>query len=498
MIYNVISYLAQSVMKYPNQVALADGSSYMTYQEVWDHVSRAGNAISSRLRAANQAVVVCVDHSVSDVLAFLSVIFSGNFYVPIDLSAPADRIQHMIGTVMPAAVIASDVSKVPFDTESMAVWTQEELLAQANAGLEPWKTRKDTDLLYVMFTSGSTGVPKGVAICHRSVIDMVEQFYAVFQFGDNRVFGNQAPFDFDVSVKDIFLSLKGGGRLEILEKTLFSFPKLLIRRLNESRVDTIIWAVPAMKIIAGFHAFQKEKPLFLKDVLFSGETMPPKALDYWQTALPDVRYVNLYGPTEITCNCTYYIVGRPAGQNEVIPIGQPFPNCSVFLMDGNVQIREENQPGEICVTGTCLARGYYRRPELTAAAFAQNPLCTAVPEPMYRTGDIGCYQNGRLVFLGRNDTQIKHMGHRIELAEIELCANSADGVEVSACVYDAERTRIVLFYQGAAEPKCLSAVLRKKLPRYMLPARLIPVASFPQTRTGKIDRRKLLDIAGGK
>ena len=493
--YHVIDYLQQAARSCPGQVALSDAAAQLTYLEVMNTVSRAGRAIAAGLGQTNRPVVVCINHSVRDVLAFFSIAFSGNFYVPIDPGLPAGRIQDMVDTVRPAAVLTADPDQIPFPAGSIPVWTLEQLTAGAPDGPEPWQSAKDTDLLYVMFTSGSTGTPKGVAICHRSVIDMVEQFQSVFQFQEHSIFGNQAPFDFDVSVKDIYLSLKVGGRLEILEKKLFSFPKLLIQRLNERRVDTIIWAVPALKIISSLRAFQRDKPRYLRDVMFSGEVMPPKTLAYWREALPDARFVNLYGPTEITCNCTYCILGDQQDPDAPIPIGKAFPNCSVFLLDGGEEVREEGRLGEICVTGSCLARGYYRRPDLTEKAFAQNPLCDVLPESMYRTGDLGCYQNGQLIFMGRADTQIKHMGHRIELGEVELCANGADGVETAACVYDQDRARILLFFLGTCQPEQLLAVLQEKLPRYMLPNRICPVTAFPQTRTGKIDRRKLLEFA---
>ena len=207
----------------------------------------------------------------------------------------------MLETLKPAAIMTAGASIDAELTQDIPVISQQELHTEAPAAA-PWKQRKDTDLLYVIFTSGSTGEPKGVSICHRSVIDMVEQFMRAFDFADGAVWGNQAPFDFDVSVKDIFLSLRVGGRLEILEKKLFSFPKLLLERLNERSVDTIIWAVPALKILARLHAFQTLRPLYLKNIMFSGEVMPPKTLQYWMQAVPQARFVNLYGPTEITCN----------------------------------------------------------------------------------------------------------------------------------------------------------------------------------------------------
>jgi len=493
--YHVLSYLEDAFRKYPHHVALSDVHVQMTYSEVWAYVVSVGNAVAGRLEGRTGVpVAVCLRHDVYDVLAFFSIVYSGNFYVPVDFSLPADRIGQMLDTIQPAAIVAGREAKLPDSVPLPLVWRQETLAAESHPDCALWKNGKDTDVLYVIFTSGSTGVPKGVVVSHRSVTDMVEQFQAVFAFPENAVFGNQAPFDFDVSVKDIYLSLKVGGRLEILEKKLFSFPKLLIARLNERQVDTVIWAVPALKIMSALDAFAGEKPLYLRDIMFSGEVMPPKTLAYWREKLPAARYVNLYGPTEITCNCTYYIIDGILPPEENIPIGRAFPNCSVFLLEGDAPV-QDGDSGEICVAGSCLALGYYNAPAMTERAFVQNPLQRAYREYIYRTGDIGRIQNGQLIYLGRRDAQIKHMGHRIELTEIELCANACAGVSAAACVYDGDGARIALFWQGSADAKTVFAHLREKLPKHMLPAVMEKTDIFPQTRTGKIDRKALLAIA---
>lgn len=259
---NVLSYLEASAARVPDRVCWADAASALTYREAWTAVCNMGAALSERLSAVNAPVCVLLRHDVTDLLAFFSVVYSGNFYVPIDPALPAVRLRSMLETLCPAAILTAGVG---IDARADAGYPGHFSAGAARgsaipSAAAPWKQRKDTDLLYVIFTSGSTGEPKGVSICHRSVIDMVEQFMRAFDFADGAVWGNQAPFDFDVSVKDIFLSLRVGGRLEILEKKLFSFPKLLLERLNERSVDTIIWAVPALKILARLHAFQTLAP----------------------------------------------------------------------------------------------------------------------------------------------------------------------------------------------------------------------------------------------
>lgn len=497
MVYNVMSYLRSSAEKFPERRAVADRNIELNYSKLWAKVSAMGNAIYKRTSTTGKPVVVPIKHDVSDILAFFSIIFSGNFYVPVDMSLPEERIARIFQIVCPVAVISAD-SGLEVPVQKVPVWTQEELLFETAPSLNPWEKCKDTDLLYVIFTSGSTGEPKGVAISHRSVIDMVEQFMKAFDFAEGTVFGNQAPFDFDVSVKDIFLSLRVGGTLEILEKSLFSLPKFLIERLNERKVDTVIWAVPALNIIAQLKAFKTYRPEYLKNIMFSGEIMPLKTLKYWMEAFREARFVNLYGPTEITCNCTYHIIGEGEDFDEAVPIGKPFGNCSVFLLDDDQKVEQEEKIGEICVAGSCLAMGYYNRLDLTNEAFPQNPLNNKYNEKIYRTGDLGFYKGGLLFFAGRKDSQIKHQGHRIELTEIILCANKFEGVDRSVCIYDRDAAKIILYYEGTAEESNIYNYLREKFPRYMVPAMIKKIDAFPKTRTGKIDSKVLLELAKGE
>ena len=187
--------------------------------------------------------------------------------------------------------------------------------------------------------------------------------------------------------------------------------------------------------------------------------------------------------------CCWYRVEREFGPDEAIPIGRPFPNREVLLLTEDGRPAEPGQEGEICVRGTALTLGYYNDPERTGKAFVQNPLNTAYPELIYKTGDIGRYNSeGELVFVSRKDYQIKHMGHRIELGEIEVNVAMLLEVRMAACIYDGERKKLVLFYVGEPDAKELTAALKTKLPRYMLPNRIIRLEQLPFTANGKIDR----------
>lgn len=354
----------------------------------------------------------------------------------------------------------------------------------------------DTDPLYVMFTSGSTGIPKGIAVSHRSVIDFIGEFVNLFGIDQSDVIGNQAPFDFDVSVKDIYATIATGATMQIIPKKCFSFPMPLIDFLIDRKVTTLIWAVSALCIISTYRGFSYKVPTDIKRVLFSGEAMPIKHLNIWKKALPEAVFVNLYGPTEITCNCTYYITPDGIFDKEVLPIGTPFPNERVFLLSENGDnVIRPNTVGEICVSGTALSLGYYNCREETEKVFVQSPVNPYYNEIIYKTGDLGYYDEiGNLCFVGRKDFQIKHMGHRIELAEIETALTSMENVDRAICIYNSHKEKIIGVYRGTAEPSVVAAELRNSLPAYMIPSHFERVEEFPLNENGKIDRKKVKEL----
>ena len=498
---NILEYLEQSAEKHPEKTAFAAEDGQVSYSDLYNQARAIGSCLTAALKGkTNHPVAVIIDRNISSLISFMGIVFSGNFYVPIDRNMPRHRVELILNNLQPQAIILlrkdtdfintlnyngkpvvfEDAVSCPIDHKKL---TQIRELAI------------DTDPLYAIFTSGSTGTPKGALICHRSVIDLTERFSEVFAFSEECVFGNQAPFDFDVSVKDIYATLKHGATMHILPRVLFSFPPKLIQYLNEKEINTVIWATSALRIIANLKALEKELPEHLKTVMFSGEVMPNKVLNYWRKHLPEIKYVNLYGPTEITCNCTYFIVDRQFSDNDILPIGIPFRNTDILVLNEEDLPVENDELGEICVRGTSLALGYYNSPKETAKAFCQNPLNPHYPELIYRTGDLGKYnERNELLFISRKDHQIKHMGHRIELGEIEVAANALDFIEAACCLYDTDREKITLFYQ--APEKCDREILinlQKVLPRYMLPNRQIHFEQLPMNKNAKIDRTKLLE-----
>jgi acyl-coenzyme A synthetase/AMP-(fatty) acid ligase len=353
---------------------------------------------------------------------------------------------------------------------------------------------QDIDPLYVNFTSGSTGVPKGVTVCHRSVLEFIGYFVDIFGIEEGDVLGNQAPFDFDVSVKDVYSGLMTGARTALIPRDYFSNPMTLMDYLADQKATVIVWAVSAMCFVSIMNGLEYRNPETIRMIMFSGEVMPVKHLNHWKKFLPEAVYVNLYGPTEITCNCSYHVLDRDYEENEVIPAGIPFPNEHVFLLDEEDKlVAEPGMEGEICVTGTSLALGYYGDKDKTDAAFMQNPLNKLFHEMMYRTGDIGRYdENGILYYVSRKDFQIKHMGHRIELGEIEVAAMATEGVTRACCIYEPDKKKLILFYTGDKDKKELQAHLKEDLPPYMIPSTVKALKEMPVNKNGKIDRTYLL------
>lgn len=496
---NVMEYLENSAVRFPNKTAVIDESGACTYQELLAACQTVGTALAGRI-AVGTPVAVLMEKSIAALQAFWGIVYAGGYYVLLNPDLPEKRLGQ-IQEVLQAPVVITDARHHSLACALFpegSVYRIEELTSGPIHG-ELLRTIRgrviDADPLYANFTSGSTGIPKGVVVSHRSVIDFIEVFTNLFWLDPTDVFGNQAPFDFDVSVKDIYSSACVGGTLVILPKRLFSYPKELLDWLNEYKVTTLIWAVSALCLVSTFHGLDYRTPETVRNVLFSGETMPDRHLRAWREHLPNARFVNLYGPTEITCNCTYHILDGNRSYAEGIPIGRPFPNEHVFLLDGNDrEVKVPNVVGEICVRGTALALGYCRAPEQTAVAFTQNPLNACYPELIYRTGDLGKYDDcGELMFCGRRDFQIKYMGHRIELEEIERAIGAMPDVERCCCVFDRQKNKLYGFYVGPAEPHTLRSQLQQELPLYMVPGALRRLPELPLNKNGKIDRTKLLE-----
>ena len=501
---NILKYLCASVDRFPERTAVLDDKTRYTYRAFYDRTRHIGSGLAL-VCGQRQPVGVYMEKCADAVAVFLGAVWAGCFYSCLNTELPPARLQQIVFVLEPGVIVTQE-ALLP---QAKELFPQARLLTvedlsqgEVDEGLLADRQEKaiDTDVLYVNFTSGSTGVPKGIAVGNRSVMDFIDCFVPLFGITQEDVIANQAPFDFDVSVKDIYSALRSGAALAVVPRRLFSAPTQLIDFLCETGTTTMIWAVSALCLITGFHALDYRTPETVNKIIYSGEVMPLKALKEFRKHLPEAMYVNVYGPTEITCNCTYHILEKDRDYSDGVPIGRPFPNEHVFLLDGEDRlVQEPDVEGEVCVRGTALALGYYRNPEQNAAHFVQNPLNPNYPERIYRTGDLARYNDrGELVFSGRKDFQIKYMGHRIELEEIERAMNAIDGVERACCLFDEKRSRLKGFYVGTIDKDTLHASMKKDMPAFMVPGILRQVEAMPLTKNGKIDRKALAELAGGR
>ena len=493
---NILEYLEGSVARCPDKIAFANEEMGLTFREV----SRHARCIATRLHREGyyrQPIVVFMRKHPTTLAAFFGAIYAGCYYVPLDDEMPRHRIELIFQTLDAGALICDET------TEALArelnyqgrVFRYDDLARGEtdDAALAVIREQQlDIDPIYIVFTSGSTGIPKGVVACHRSVIDYVEHLCEVLKFDENSVFGNQTPLYFDAYLKEVIPTLKYGGTTILIPKQLFMFPIKLVEFLNEHKINTLCWVVSALTMISSFRTFDTVKPEFLRTIAFASEVFPIKQFKRWREALPNARFINLYGPTETTGICCYYEVDREFEDHETLPIGGPFQNTQILLLDENNKVPPVGQQGEICVRGTRLTLGYYRNPGKTAEAFVQNPLNDLYPELIYRTGDLGkLNERGELESAGRKDYQIKHMGHRIELGEIEVIVNMHPQVRSACCIFDDVKKKIVLYYTGELELAELTEYVKSKLPRYMIPNVTRQLDNLPLTPNGKIDRNLL-------
>lgn len=491
---NVLNYLYDAVKRTPDKVAYADDDVAYTFKQTDDESAAIASYLASK-GIVKKPVVVFMKKSPKEVITFFGIIRAGSYYVPIDEEMPKGRIQLILDNVKSPLVICDESTLEiarTFNLYDGEVVLQSDINTTAKdekALLDIYHKAIDTDPIYIVFTSGSTGIPKGVVACHRSVVEYVEQLSETLKFNENTVFGNQSPLYFDACLKELYPTLKFSATTYLIPRSAFSIPTVLVKYLNDHKINTICWVVSALTMISAFGTFDEIKPEYLTTVAFGSEVFPIKQYKLWKEALPNASFTNLYGPTEATGMTCFFHVDREFEEGEVIPIGKPFSNREVLLLTDDNKLAAPGEQGEICIRGTSLTLGYYNDPQRTADAFVQNPLNTFYPELIYRTGDIGRLNDrGELCFVSRKDYQIKHMGHRIELGEIEVDVAMIEGVKMTACVYDDTKGKIVLFYVGDLTEKDLIIAMKAALPRYMLPNKTVKLDALPLTANGKIDR----------
>ncbi|MDD5141446.1 MAG: amino acid adenylation domain-containing protein [Verrucomicrobiales bacterium] len=501
---NVLEYLENGPLRLCRDKIAIKGADYRyTFGEIERFAKNCAALILKRISTFNQPVAVFLPKSAQAIIANLGILYTGNCYSNLDIKSPPQRLKSMLQNLGDGLIITSEPclkALRSLDVPEERILLLEEALTPAanydNAALQARLDRViDTDPVYIIYTSGSTGIPKGVVIPHRGIIDYIDWARKTYQIAQGEIIGNQAPFFFDNSTLDIYLCLSCGATLTLIPEELFAYPVKLIEFVRQAGITTIFWVPSVMTGVANFKILEATEPPPLKKILFAGEVMPTRTLNYWRRNYPNALFSNLYGPTEITVDCTYYNVDRAFGDDEPLPIGFPCRNSDILILNEQNEAAKNAEPGELCVRGSSLALGYWNNPEKTAAAFVQNPLNPHYPELIYRTGDL-VFRNsrGEIIYVGRKDFQIKHLGYRIELGEIEHAVFQVEGVRNASVVYNQNKKEIALFYESERElsPAFIRENLLKSLPKYMLPTVFHRLDGIPLNANGKIDRQKLI------
>jgi len=503
---NLIEEFDHCCQRYPAKTAVVDQNKSLTFEELSTRAMALAGMLTEKLgEQHNVPIAVLIPKCAEVVISDLAISYSCNIFMNLDVNLPTARLQNILATIKPVLLITNqkiaeklsgiDTPVVCLDMEKLPETVNEKLHLRLLQGLQ---NQIDTDPYCIINTSGSTGVPKGVILNHRSFFDFYDWSLEMFHFDGNEIIGSLSPVVFDIYDYELCLLMLSGATMVLLDANLGVFPARLLEAVAKHRVNFIFWVPTIMVNIANLNLLEKIDIHCLKTIWFAGEVFPTKQFNYWRRHLPDATFVNLYGPIEITLDCTYYIADHELAINEPLPIGYPCRNTDIIILDEQDHLCSTGEIGELCVRGTSLAMGYYNNPEKTQAVFVQNPLNHTYPELIYRTGDLAYRDSGgKIMFKGRKDSIIKHMGYRIELGEIEhIAVNTLKLVSNCCVVYNRAKKAITMIYEkseSVAELD-LKKAIGSQVPKYMVPTDYIQVEVLPRNTNGKIDRLKLTQM----
>ncbi len=493
---NIIELFEETYKKCPQKISVIEGEKSITYAELAMKAKSLASFIIEHEGCKNRPIAVYMPKCIETVYSDLGITYSGNAYMNLDVKTPAARIKNIIDLIRPQVVVTNSKfieALKPSCPDGLRIINVDEIENSSKYDMSVLADIIDTDPYCIINTSGSTGTPKGVVLNHRSFFDFIARSFEAFDLTDNEVIGSLSPVVFDIYVLELCLLMSKSSTMVLIQENLSAFPASILNILREQKVTFLFWVPTIMVNIANMNLLSKIDLNSLKTVWFAGEVFPTKQFNIWRNFLPKVKFANLYGPIEITLDCVFYIVKRELKDEEPIPIGYAYRNTDILILNDNDElIKRANEEGELCVRGSSLAMGYYNNPKKTAVAFVQNPLNHNYPEIIYRTGDICCVNDfGEIVFKGRKDNLVKHMGYRTDLGEIEhVIINTLKLVKNGCVVYNYAAKEITLFYEAENDITLVDfrKAIGKELPKYMIPTVYHREEELMRNANGKIDR----------
>lgn len=494
---NMLDYLEETAARLPDKTAFFDDWERLSFDTLREQARRIGSCLTEIARPRQPVALLLDARSLRNLPALYGALYAGCPYAPLDITMPPERLRMLLTLLQPAAALADEkglaalascgldeLRAVPY-AQAAAHGVDEAALARVRAQATVY------DPLSILYTSGSTGIPKGSVQTHFSYLHWTQATIDVYGLTGETVFGNQSPFFYANSILDVFPPVALGASVYLLPAGVLTFPKKLIDCLNAHHVTEL--CMTPSSFIGAIHAGALTKGVLpeLKWGIMSGESMPWEPLKAWMDAAPGADWWHFYGSTEM-----FSVAVGKVDQNhqsgDRLPVGKPFSLAHILFLDEDGAECAPGEPGEMLLSSPWIASGYYRDPERTDAAWTTDPLNRGWQERFFRCGDMGYLrEDGQLMVLGRRDNQIKHMGYRMELGEVETALRALPGCQEGCVLYDPAQDKIWCFYSGQLADRQLKSGLKERLARYMLPDEYVRLDEMPHTASMKVDRQKL-------
>jgi amino acid adenylation domain-containing protein len=510
----------------PDSIAVVLQRERLTYSQLEEASNRLARLLRDRGCKRGDRVCFLIPKSPVAIVTLLGILKADCIHVPLDPSSPAPRLSKILDCCEPRWLLAAGpvtelleglFSNERFGRSIHVGWMEEAAVTGTNfrsefsqgdtasySGCPPDFQNRAEDPAHILFTSGTTGMPKGVVITHSNVIHFVDWAVRYFGIGPSDRLSAHSPLHFDMSTFDMFGAFAAGAQLHQVPAELNLLPHKLAAFIRDSELTQWLSVPSLLHYMANFDVVRFHDFPSLRRVFWGGAVFPTPGLIYWMQRLPHATFTNFYGPTEATIASSYYRVPRcPESDRQPIPIGTPCEGEELLILDENLQAAPAGVVGDLYISGVGLSRGYWQDPEKTSAAFLSLPRGNGSSDRIYKTGDLAKVgEDGLFYFVGRADSQIKSRGYRIELGEIEAALNALQGLQQCAVVAipteGFEGQTICCAYSSlpgvSLTPVELQEQLSRLLPSHMLPANWMALDQMPANSSGKVDRKKLQEL----